>query len=217
MNTIIPTVFAITRSEFQKRLTKLSFAKHIHIDIMDGGFVRTHSLPFSSIPDLTHLPNDFEAHLMVRYPWRYIKKLKQKGLKKVIFHFESLMESKIPKFIEEINSLRMVAVIAVNPETSIKKITPFLSSVEGVLIMGVHPGREHQHLIRSTYKKILELRRIDPLVIIQVDGGVSQKNIRRLARVGASLFNVGSSIANANNPKRVFSSLERVLKGKKRI
>ncbi len=209
---IIPTVFATTKSEFTQRLASvLPLARHIHLDIMDGKFVKTCSPSLSSMPRLRYSTKIFEAHLMVSHPKRYILRLKEKGVKIIIFHYESLKENRILSLIQMIRIHNLIPCIAINPETPIKKITPFLTSVDKVMIMGVHPGREHQRLLRATYKKIQELRRVDPSLIIQVDGGISQKNIRRLADAGASLFNIGSSIANAENPWKGLRGLERIL------
>ena len=73
---VIPTVFATSKKEFDSRFSKLRDAsKNIHIDFMDGKFVKSKSISAAGLPDLNRYLNKFEAHLMVQSPGKYIKKL----------------------------------------------------------------------------------------------------------------------------------------------
>lgn len=213
MSQITPTVFATSKQEFNNRFNKLiKISKNIQIDFMDGKFVKAKSPSINSIPNLKKYKNNFEAHIMVFKPEKYIKKLKQKGFSKIIFHIESQKTNK--KIINTINKIKkqnLISFIALNPETQIRKIQPFLKNINGVLIMGVHPGKERQHLLPTTYKKIKQLRKINKKIPIQVDGGVSQNNIKNLANAGANLFNTGSYIAQATNPKQLLKTLNSLI------
>ena len=211
MNRIIPTIFACNKKEFDERFKKLvPISKNLQIDFMDGKFVKAKSSALSQVPNLKKYRNNFEAHLMVFKSEKWIKKLKQKGFKKIIFHIESAKEPE--KLIEKTNSLKLSAYLAINPETPIKKIIPFLSNVEGVLFIGVHPGKEHQKFIPNVYKKINQLRKINRKIKIQVDGGVNFQNIKKLASLKVNYVNSGSLISEAGNPKQVFKKLNSIFK-----
>lgn len=203
---IIPTVFSYNKKEFDERFGKLTkISKYLQIDFMDGKFVKAKSLPISQIPNLKRRKNNFEAHLMVKKPLKYMRLLKSKGFKKVIFHFNTDDNVKI---IADIRKNGMKAFLALNPEVKIRNVCYLFPLVDGVLIMGVHPGREHQKLIPSTIKKIKEIKRIDKKIDIQVDGGVNPSNIEKLIRAGADIINTGSFVSESENPKRALDELK---------
>lgn len=198
---IIPTVFAHNKKEFQLRFAKLlPISKSIQIDFMDGKFVKSRSISLNQIPNLKKFKNNFEAHLMAKNPEKYLSKLKQKGFKKVIFHVETASPEKISSSLE--------LFVAINPETPIEKLIPFLPKVKGILVMGVHPGKEHQKFIPSVYKKISNLKRLNKK--IQVDGGVNEKVAKKLAKLKVDFVNIGSFISASENPKESLNKLTKV-------
>lgn len=213
MNRIIPTVFATTKNDFNERFNKLiPVSKRIHIDFMDGKFVKSHSVAISNIPSLKKNKNIFEAHLMVENPQKYLKKLKQNGFKKIIFHYEALEPEEIASLIRKIKNFGAVPVLAINPETSTGEIKQFLPSLKEILVMGVHPGKEHQKFIPQTIQKIHALKKLNKKIIIQVDGGVSEKNIKNIFRAGADFVNSGSLIAESENPRETIINLNNLIK-----
>lgn len=209
---IIPTIFAKNKKEFDERFQKLfPVSNNLQIDIMDGKFVKSKSIKIGQIPNLKKYKNNFEAHLMTQKPEKYTHKLKQKGFKKIIFHYESLINHKqAEKIIQKINNANLEAFIAINPETQIEHILPFTKKIEGILFMGVHPGKEHQSFIPQVYKKIQQLKKLNPKIKIQVDGGVNFSVARRLSTLGVNAINSGSFIAKARNPKEVFKKLSSI-------
>ena len=195
---IIPTVFAHNKEEFNERFKKLiKISKNIHVDFMDGKFVKAKSIQLRKIPNLKKYKNNFEAHLMIQNPIKLIKKIKQKGFKKIIFHYESNNPEQI---ISTIKKLKLSTWIAINPETEVEKIYPFLRNVGGILFMGVHPGKEHQKFIQNVYKKIQKLRKTNKKIKIQVDGGVTPQVIKNLAKHKVNYINSGSYISDSKNP-----------------
>ncbi|PIN92684.1 hypothetical protein COU56_04160 [Candidatus Pacearchaeota archaeon CG10_big_fil_rev_8_21_14_0_10_31_9] len=211
---IIPTVFAEKKKEFDEKFNKLlDVSNEIQIDFMDGKFVHGKSVKLSDVPNLKRYDNRFEAHLMINNPEKWIKRVKNKGFCKVIFHIKKNGKgSEIRKIINEIQKQDMEAFVAINPETREEEVFPFLSQVNGVLIMGVHPGKESQKLIHKTFYKIENIRRRNPDLDIQVDGGVSPKNIRYLVISGANIINTGSFVSNSFNPKLALRELYKLSK-----
>lgn len=206
---IIPTIFALKEEDFQKRFEKLvAVSRELQIDFMDGRFVKGRFLDFSSVPNLKG-KGTFEAHLMTLHPEKYISILKKKGFKKIIFHYNAGDNVKI---IAQLKKSKILAFLAINPEIKIEDVCYLFDFLDGVLIMGVHPGREHQKLINSTYKKIEQIRNINKKIVIQIDGGISPDNIKNLARAGADIFNTGSFVSESANPGKALLKLKKELK-----
>ena len=211
MSGIIPTVFATSKKEFNERFEKLrEISENIQIDFMDGKFVKSKSVSVSNIPDLNRYLNNFEAHLMVKSPGKYLTKLKAKGFSKVIFHYESLSEVQAAKFVGDAKRKEFTVFIAINPGTALGFISSFLETVDGVLFMGVEPGREHQKIVPKVYSKIRELRDINQEITIQVDGGVNDKTAKMLGESGANLLNSGSFVTESPDPKKALKKLEKL-------
>jgi len=211
---IILNVFATTKKKFMERFKKVvPVARKIQIDIMDGYFVNARSLSVQDKPNLYRYGKSFEVHLMVSRPSWYIAKLKKKGCNKIIFHVESRKdEEEVWKTINEIKKLYMIPCLALNPETPLKAITPYLEKVRYIMFMGITPGSEGQRFKPDVYKKIKALRKLDPTVKIQVDGGVNDKTASKLAKAGCTYLNTGSFVGEAEDPKKAKKILEREFK-----
>jgi len=214
MTKIIPTVFAKTKQDFDKRLFKLiDISKEIQIDFMDGHFVNTKGITLADVPNLKNFNNKFEAHLMTKHPETWIKRLKNKGFHKVIFHYEAVEnDNEIKKLVNDIHKLDMEAFIAINPGTHEAKIIDFLNIVDGVLLMGIYPGKEHQKLVFKIYLKLKSLREKNMKIPIQIDGGVNFFNAQRLSEEGATILNSGSLVAESEDPKEVLDELKFLVK-----
>src|SRR3989344_767673 len=206
---IIPTIFAENKRDFKRRFEKaLEFSDKIQIDFMDGKFVKSNSINLREMPDFKKYSGKrFEAHLMVYHPEKWIEELKKKGFKKIIFHYESVDEVEIIELIKEIRSLKMEVFIALNPETNISKINDFISRLDGILIMGVNPGKGGQKFLERTYQNIESLRGMNKKIDIEVDGGVNDKNIRKIFMSGANLINSGSFVYSSGNFKKIYNIL----------
>ncbi len=213
MTLIIPTVFAKTKKEFEKRFSKLiGISRNFQIDFMDGKFVASQGISLKDIPNLKKFKGkNFEAHLMVSNPSDWISDLKNKGFKKIIFHYEACSDvNEIKQIIDKIGK---GGVVAFNPSTSINEIISILkeTKIKNILLMGVKPGKEGQKIDSNIYKRISNIKRFDKEIRIQVDGGVNDKTIKNLAEAGADYFNVGSFFSRTRNPKEVFKKLENKL------
>lgn len=209
---VIPTIFAQDKKEFNKRFHKIAkITKQLHIDVMDGKFVKAKSIKIKNIPDVKPLRKKVEVHLMMQRPERYLNELRKKGFKKVIFHYEAVKDSdKIKKLIFEIKKRKMEVWIALNPLTPLEKIEGILQRLDGVLFMGVYPGKEGQKFIDKVYGNIKKLRKKDKKIPIQVDGGVNLLNVKKLRKLKVNYVNSGNFVYLADNPKKALDALERV-------
>ena len=153
-------------------------ADYIHIDIMDGKFVENKTWTVSEIKKITScskLPLD--VHLMVENPSKYIEEFALLNTNYIAFNYEAVKD--IDKMINEIKKYGLKVGIAINPETSEEVVFPYLSRIDEVLIMSVHPGKSGQSFIESTLDKIERLKneilRQNVKTIISVDGGINNE------------------------------------------
>ncbi len=172
---------------------------YIHIDVMDGKFVKSTCLNlkvFDIIKQNYNIP--ILAHLMVINPIDYISKIVEK-VYAIYFHYESVGDKS--KLIELIHESKKKVGIALNPSTSILKVKNFLSTIEFVLILGVNPGYSGQKFIPSTIDKIRKLTKLKDdyhQFQIAVDGGITLENVKYLDKV--DIISSTSAILNATNP-----------------
>lgn len=175
-------------------------AEVIHIDVMDGHFV----------PNITIGPLVVEAarkvtdrvldvHLMISDPGSYIDMFADAGADWITVHVEACTH--LHRVISQIRQRGLKAGAVLNPATSLATLDYVLDELDLVMLMSVNPGFGGQSFIPSSLPKIRQLRqRIDALGLdigIEVDGGVSNKTIERVAEAGANIFVAGSAVYNS--------------------
>lgn len=194
---IIPGDLVRTREDFEKRL---NFAREnasaIHIDITDGEFVKEAALSVDEWPDLNI---DYaEAHLMVNSPIAYITKLKKLGITRTIIHIESFFD--LDELVDLARHEDMLLGFAINPDTDLEYLKPFLQVGNYIQVMGIDPGKTGQQLLEQTATAVSYLRRIPgKRLSLSVDGGVHPDNIRSLLESGANYFIASSAIYDKGN------------------
>lgn len=166
-------------------------ADYIHIDIMDGKFVENKTWTVSEIKKITScskLPLD--VHLMVENPSKYIEEFALLNTNYIAFHYEAVKD--IDKMINEIKKYGLKVGIAINPETSEEVVFPYLSRIDEVLVMSVHPGKSGQLFIESTLDKIERLKneilRQNVKTIISVDGGINDETGKLCLQKGIDML-----------------------------
>jgi ribulose-phosphate 3-epimerase len=201
---VIPSIIAKNQEELNLRLNKIKFSRTIHLDVMDGKFVKNKSLMFDF-----KLPKNknYEAHLMLKNPLTWIKKHKSK-ISTIIIHHE--IKNLLPT-IKTIKKYRKKLGLAINPETKINEIKN-INNLDRMLVMTVHPGKYGSKFIPNTKEKIKQLRKLYPNLNIEVDGALNPVRIKSLKKLGANLFVSGSYIQNSKNPKKAFQNLKNSLK-----
>ena len=205
--TLIPSVIAKNQAELDKRLEKISsLSKVIQLDVMDGDFVKAHSLDFDFI---TPTGKSYESHLMINSPEEWINE-NANNSKIIFFHIESAKNpSKIINFIKR---KRKKVGIVINPKTPIRKIISYLEKVDALSIMTVSPGKYGAEFLPETLAKVRQIREINKKIDIEVDGGINEKTILKAKQAGANHFVVGSYLQNSSNPKKDFIKLKNKLK-----
>lgn len=178
----------------------------LHIDVMDGLFVPSITFGIPVIESIRKITNcAFDVHLMIQDPERYIKDFVNAGADCITIHAESCVH--LDSTIEKIRYFGVKAGVALNPSTPLHVLEYVLHKLDVVLVMTVNPGFAGQIYIKEMTRKIKELRELVQKrgldVNIEVDGGISPKNVREVILAGANIIVAGSSIFNGNEMKNV--------------
>lgn len=177
-------------------------ADWVHIDVMDGIFVPNITFGpavMKSIRDKTNLV--FDVHLMITQPERYIEEFVKAGADMITIHVESTLHPH--RVLQQIKSCGVKAGIVLNPGTSPETIKYLINDVDMVLVMSVNPGFGGQTFIESSVEKIKELRKMNPNVDIEVDGGITDKTIGKCIEAGANIFVAGSYVFKGDYAERI--------------
>ena len=179
----------------------------IHIDIMDGKFVPNNTLEKFDMNKISKYSyKNFDVHLMVENPIDYITSFITPLTDYISIHLESKGIDQSLKSIKE-NGIKCG--LAINPDTKIQKLYPFLEIIDMVIIMSVFPGKGGQKFIENTYDKVETLRNHDKNIDISVDGGVGSSNSKTLISKGASTLVSGSYLMKSDD---INNSIKNMLK-----
>lgn len=192
---ILAADFKVLGQEMKK--TEENGAAYIHFDVMDGMFVPSISFGMPVLVSIHDATEQFmDAHLMVQEPIRYVEAFQKAGADYVTVHLEACEDVKTT--LDKIHACGMKAGLAVNPETDVKELVPYLEDVEMILIMSVHPGFGGQKFIPESLDKIREVRAMlnekNLETDIQVDGGIYVENVREVLDAGANVIVAGSAV-----------------------
>src|SRR3989344_7964037 len=202
---VYPSILVQNFEEFETKINLVrGLVDTIHLDIMDGVFVNN-----KTIYDVDKINSfdwgvDYELHLMIKE--KEIEKWLNTSAKRIIFHYESVSVTvnslrKCQEVIKKIKEKSKEVGIAVNMETDIESIFPFLNEIDLILIMSVSLGWSGQKFTPEALEKIKKLRKKNFKGIIEVDGGVNESNIRAIANAGVDAVSVASAIWNVDKSK----------------
>lgn len=182
---------------------------YIHLDVMDGEFVDNKTLDFNRLRNyFYHNKKNIDVHLMVKNVKLYTELYSLLNPKYIIFHLE------VGNTLELINYIKNKNIkvgLAINPNTNINELKPFLDKIDLVLVMSVIPGKGGQSFIESSLDKIKQIRELNSNIIISVDGGINNTNIQKIKEAGASMCVVGSYITN-NDELLKINELQNIIK-----
>ena len=218
-NTLIaPSILAADFANLQRDIEMInnSEADWFHIDIMDGVFVPNISFGMPVLEAITkHAKKTIDVHLMIVDPDRYIKTFAALGSNILTVHYEAC--NHLHRTLQAIKAEGMKAGIALNPHTNIDLLEDVINDIDMVCIMSVNPGFGGQSFIENTYSKIEKLKalinRKNASTLIEIDGGVTDKNAKALADAGADVLVAGSFVFKSVNPAQTIAELKKTVNG----
>ena len=186
-------------------IKELKGLDYIHVDVSDGEFTSLQNLNlevFRTLHERYNLP--IIAHMMVANPFKYIEQI----IEFVdIFTFHTEIEGDMDALIRSVKKKNKKVGLAINPDTDIAEILPYLGSIDLVLVMSVKPGGSGQKFIPNSVEKVKRLREYKKKYnfLIDIDGGI---NLNNAPELNVDIISSTSTILNAKDPNKVIESLK---------
>ena len=215
-NTLIaPSVLAADFANLERdiKMINTSEADWFHIDIMDGVFVPNISFGMPVLEAIKrHATKTIDVHLMIVDPDRYISTFKKLGADVLTVHLEATTH--LHRTLQAIKAEGMKAGVALNPHTNVDLLEDVINDIDLVCIMSVNPGFGGQSFIENTYDKIRKLKALinkkGASTLIEIDGGVTNKNAAQLVEAGADVLVAGSYVFGAADPIATVADLKKI-------
>ena len=216
MKLIAPSMLASDFGKLEDEILMVNNSKAdwFHIDVMDGVFVPNISFgtPIMNVFKKS-AKKPLDVHLMIVNPDKYLEKFAELGSSVLTVHAEACTH--LHRTVQKIKSLKMKAGVAINPHTPVSFLESIINDIDLVCLMSVNPGFGGQSFIENTYQKVEDLKSLidkkNSKAIIEIDGGVTSENAKKLADKGADVLVAGSFVFKSDNPTETISTLSNLI------
>ncbi len=186
----------------------------LHLDVMDGNFVKNISFgpkfikearPYS---DLT-----FDAHLMIVNPWNYIERFAEAGADIITVHYEACKD-RLKDTLKAIKTLGVKCGAVINPDTEVSAIKDVIEDCDMLLLMSVFPGFGGQKFIPEVLPKISEAAKLIESTgkdtDLEIDGGITAENVSEVKKAGANVIVAGSTVFKEKDRAAIIRKLREI-------
>ena len=177
---------------------------YLHMDVMDGHFVPNLTMGSDLVKSLKGIA-PLDVHLMITDPCDFIDDFSEAGAEIISIHIEANNPSKAIDLIKEKN---IKAGIALNPSTPEDAIDFVVDKVDLILVMSVEPGYCGQSFHEASIERVRNYKEKYPDKLIEVDGGVSTSNSKKLIEAGADILVAGSAVFNSEDPIQTINQMK---------
>lgn len=198
---ILPSIASADQLCIADEMKRIEGTGYLHIDIEDGNFLPNITFGMKTVKAVCEGRRfEYDAHLLVTNPERYLDELHQCGVSKIAFHIEAA-----PYPLELLNRIRgygMKAGLALNFKTPVQSVWPFIPALDYVLIMTSEPDGEGCRFYPRMLEKIAEARAMLPAgAELWVDGGIGKEELMKVLAAGADTAVMGRAIWGGGQPR----------------
>jgi len=186
----------------------------LHIDVMDGSFVKNISFGPKFVKEIRpYSTGIFDCHLMIVNPWNYIRQFADAGADIITVHYEACGD-KLKDTLKAIKDLGVKCGVVINPDTPVEKIENVIELCDMVLLMSVFPGFGGQKFIPEVLPKLEQARKLIELtgkeIDLEIDGGINKENVRLVKDAGANVIVAGSTVFNEVDRAKIIRELREI-------
>ena len=216
MKIVAPSMLSCNFGKLKDEIEMInqSEAGWFHLDIMDGVFVPniTFGTPILEVLK-EYATKHLDAHLMIVNPENYIEKFASLGANTITVHYEAC--DNLRNTLKQIKKLNVKAGVAINPDTDVSVLDSLINEIDLICLMSVFPGFSGQKFIPETFERLEKLKKIitdkNSQAMIQIDGGVSIDNAKKLVSLGADILVAGSFVFNSEDASTTIKKLNSVI------
>lgn len=213
---IAPSILSADFSKMGEEIANITKAGAdvIHLDVMDGSFVKNISFGPKLIKECRPYSKAiFDAHLMIVNPWNYVPQFADAGADIITVHYEACGD-RLKETLKQIKDLNVKCGAVINPNTEVKEIESVIDDIDMLLLMSVYPGFGGQKFIPEVLKKVEQaaklIEKTGKDIDLEIDGGINKENAKLVKDAGANVLVAGSTVFNEVDRSAIIKYLREV-------